>query len=348
MEERGMADDSRKLSITYSSGLIPPPELMSTLAVFYDEIWLPNAYFFDIESLDVEDDIEYDEIVAWLSDEKIQALEVCQRAFNRLKVKWSALYYNNILKTLPAHESVYLENIQEENFDLTSFLGNTMIRSAKQFIKEIEPTIDNKWDAFSDGLILSIFTPLLLLHHLSNDNNPIPKIFLDDTHRMGTQQLSTLLTQRLFQYRVSQLRVLNAEQILEVREYLKDSKEGFAYYINEMTDDVERRIREHNLSGIEASQKTFERKIQPQYEEFRRQLAAKKTGFWSKVAVAGGKFLQVDAAPWTPKFWGAVLEMCGVSLDELSKSEQENFLSNKSQAFNYIATLEEEISKRSP
>ena len=34
MEERMMADESRKLSITYSSGLIPPPEIMSTLAVF--------------------------------------------------------------------------------------------------------------------------------------------------------------------------------------------------------------------------------------------------------------------------------------------------------------------------
>jgi len=43
-----MADDPRKLSITYSSGLIPPPEHMSTLAVFYDEIWLPCGVDCDI------------------------------------------------------------------------------------------------------------------------------------------------------------------------------------------------------------------------------------------------------------------------------------------------------------
>jgi hypothetical protein len=35
-----MADDTRKLSITYLSGLIPPPEYMSTLAVFYGKIRL--------------------------------------------------------------------------------------------------------------------------------------------------------------------------------------------------------------------------------------------------------------------------------------------------------------------
>ena len=43
-----MVDDSRKLSISYSSELIPPPEWMSTLAVFYDEIWLPYPYMIEI------------------------------------------------------------------------------------------------------------------------------------------------------------------------------------------------------------------------------------------------------------------------------------------------------------
>jgi len=42
-----MADDARKLSITYSSELIPPPETMRTLAVYYDEIWLPHPYDLD-------------------------------------------------------------------------------------------------------------------------------------------------------------------------------------------------------------------------------------------------------------------------------------------------------------
>ena len=57
-----MADESRKLSITYSSGLIPPSDLMSTLAVFYDEIWLPCLYEVEwasdewIESYYIEND----------------------------------------------------------------------------------------------------------------------------------------------------------------------------------------------------------------------------------------------------------------------------------------------------
>jgi hypothetical protein len=52
-----MADDSRKLSITYSFGishetlrstplsyLIPPPEILTTLVVFYDEISPPDTF----------------------------------------------------------------------------------------------------------------------------------------------------------------------------------------------------------------------------------------------------------------------------------------------------------------
>jgi hypothetical protein len=55
-----------------------------------------------------------------------------------------------------------------------------------------------------------------------------------------------------------------------------------------------------NVSEIEAVQKTFERKILPQYEEFCHQLAARKTGYWANVLSASVGFLKVEATPWTP------------------------------------------------
>ena len=88
-----------------------------------------------------------------------------------------------------------------------------------------------------------------------------------------------------------------AGAVIQAKDCLRDTKGGFTYYINEMTDDVEKVLKGGNPSEIEAAQKIFERKIQPQYGEFRRQLAAKKTGFWSKVLAADGKFFQVNAAP---------------------------------------------------
>src|SRR6266852_2575047 len=40
-----MTGDPRKLSVTYLSGIyVRDPTVLSTLAVFYDEIWLPHPY----------------------------------------------------------------------------------------------------------------------------------------------------------------------------------------------------------------------------------------------------------------------------------------------------------------
>jgi hypothetical protein len=51
-EETAHSDDFRPLSITYSSGIfIRKPEVLSTLAVFYDQVWLPYPYGFEKEGI---------------------------------------------------------------------------------------------------------------------------------------------------------------------------------------------------------------------------------------------------------------------------------------------------------
>jgi hypothetical protein len=334
-----MADDIPKLSITYSSGLIPPPELMSTLAVFYDEIWLPCPYELGVKSgkglIDpfFDSKLTTSRFTTYASSNElfninglISESTISPYKYTQWKSTINGLCDEGIICTLPP-----------------------LARKQVEFNKTVSKLRENpQTDVIyreNRHMISIVYEEYVLVLHNFFTDKPAPEIFISNSSDANTSRLAGFLVNFLFQYQVPQLQILNAEQILEVREYLKDTKEGFRYYINEMTDDVERRIQEHNLSDLEASQKTFERKIQPQYEEFRRKLAAKKTGFWSKIAVAGGKFLQVNAAPWTPAFWGAVLEMFGVSLDEFSKSEQENFLSNKSQAFNYIATLEDRVAR---
>ena len=350
--------DEKNLSITYSSGLIPPPELMSTLAVFYDEIWLPCRLNLDIVLNGLN------------SSQRKLSLSFFKKVEKRLTIfdaNWNALYRNNSLivispSTYPGFQelshntqgaipSYIFKSINEQLIKLKDEINNLpkkiqLEHINAQYIESMLEILRNNEIAGNNIMEQSIES-IFIAMHLLMPSKPAPEIYISNIADSQTSSLSTLLAQKMFTYIVPQIQVLNAEQILEVRDYLKDTKEGLAYYINEMTDDVERRIREGNLSDIEAAQRTFERKIQPQYEEFRRKLLAKKTGFWSKVAVAGGKFMQVDAAPWTPKFWGAVIEMFGVSLDALTKDDQENLLSNKSQAFNYIATLENRVSKMS-
>ena len=347
MEGRVMADDTCKLSITYSSGLIPPPELMSTLAVFYDEIWLPNAYWFDIGNFEYYKEYYkgFNERISSLSDEGRQGLEIGQRFFNSFKSQWNILYEKDIIRVLPAYESFYLKDAKK--YLNVNFFDRDIIRLLERLIHKQDSVSSIKSDEIYDEFSFNICSRIALLFHLCNYDKLTPELFFNDNSNLTTSRISFLLTQEVFQYKFPQLQNLNAEQVLEVREYLKDTKEGFTYYINEMTDDVKRRIREDNLSDLEASQETFERKIQPQYEEFRRKLAAKKTGFWAKIAAASGTFLLVTTGQWDLALLGAVLQWAGLSLDTLSKDEQENFLSTKSKAFNYIATLSE-VSKRLP
>jgi hypothetical protein len=68
----------------------------------------------------------------------------------------------------------------------------------------------------------------------------------------------------------------------------------------------------------------------------RRQLKSKKIGFWANVLAAGAKSLEIDAAPWTPKFYGDLFERFFGSIDEIGKAKAEA-QSNASQAFQYLA-----------
>src|SRR5262245_26310232 len=83
-----MADDSLKLSITYSSHLIPPSEFMSILVVFYDEIWLPSSIVFDIKMESYPKEREF--------------VENMQKGLGLARKRWLPLFEEGILQTLPS------------------------------------------------------------------------------------------------------------------------------------------------------------------------------------------------------------------------------------------------------
>jgi hypothetical protein len=60
---------------------------------------------------------------------------------------------------------------------------------------------------------------------------------------------------------------------------------------------------------------------------------------WGKVLDAAGKVAEIDAAPWTPKFWALILKAIGMTALR-SDSERENALSNRYQAFKFMSYVE--------
>lgn len=52
-----------------------------------------------------------------------------------------------------------------------------------------------------------------------------------------------------------------------------------------------------------------------------------------------GKVVEIDAPPWTPKFWELLMKALGLTVIE-SAAEQEEKLCNKFQAFKFMSDLE--------
>src|SRR5262249_443487 len=138
---------------------------------------------------------------------------------------------------------------------------------------------------------------------------------------------------------------LRPDEILEVRDRLRDLKEGFADYVATQLDDVQQRLKSGDPDLLTAAGETVEGRLVPWYHEMKRQVGDQRTGFWAKNAAMSGKFLQIDAAPWTPKFYGGVLEMFGAKIGEAAKFESES-RSNASCAFQFLSRLEHETSRR--
>jgi hypothetical protein len=113
-------------------------------------------------------------------------------------------------------------------------------------------------------------------------------------------------------------------------------------YLYSLADEVEKRAKEGQGWEEEAALAVVERKVIPEYVQFRRILESKKTGFWAKALAAGGKFMQIDASPWTPKFYWGLFEAFSTSIDARTKLE-EDARSNAGHAFQYLAKLESKL-----
>lgn len=111
---------------------------------------------------------------------------------------------------------------------------------------------------------------------------------------------------------------LRPNELLELREKTKDNREGFSAHIQELSGDLELMIR----SGATeeeiklAAEATVRTRISPRLSEFERQLhaikAERKSG-WVQVI---SSFLQIDSAPWSPKFFGQILQSLGALTQE--------------------------------
>lgn len=179
------------------------------------------------------------------------------------------------------------------------------------------------------------------LKHLFRTDISEPNVFLTRDSQWERELLKGLMANSVFRFLLPKVEELTPDQIMEVRGAVAATREGFSMHLQSLSSGVEERIKGgESLQDISSYAKSVvETKLIPDYVEFKRQLVAKRAGFWKKVLDKAGKIFEIDAAPWTPKFYGELLKALGFTL-LTGIEEQTERLSNPNQAFQFMRTIE--------
>lgn len=306
---------TRVLNIVYSSDLqIDDPELLTTLSVFYDKVYLPYPYNCDPDAepligmmniLKREVLLEEEDVggyISWKNRHKVLfdsgTFELLPPSVNRNSPNWTEQQEKQLLRILGAaygDEEKRLAPAKPKNF------RNLMARAV----------------------------------HAALTKKPCAEFFGTNS----TSALAGLIVHPLFRYKLPRLGELSGDQILELRNLVKDSREGFIDYIFELTDDLESRLKGDNHAQLDTAGKLVERRLLPRYNEYRRQLDSNNAKFGSKLLALGAKAMQIDASPLTPKFYGQLYEILFNALGGAAAVDAKH-KTNASQAFQYISKLE--------
>ncbi len=312
--------------IIYSSDLIVRNSSeLATLCVFYDKTLLPYTTH-KSSRLFAGRDVIYLHL-GMKSKEYVEDV-------NRWTRKHRVLFQEGVLERVPppnkdiVHPGSLLDIEPSEKLALFTKVPFKLHAETYDYINKAKKT--------------EIFVKQDLALHLLRTDLKFPQVFISNEKRPPRELMVALEAKAVFSYLIPALGKLTSEQILEVRHKVKDTREGFSMHLQKLSKGLEEKIKgEEASSDIEAWAKSLiETELIPDYREFRRQLAAEKSGFWNKVLDASAKIFEIDAAPWTPKFYGQLLKALGLTALTFS-SERKEGLTNKSQAFQFMSLVED-------
>ena len=179
-----------------------------------------------------------------------------------------------------------------------------------------------------------------VLPHLFRKDLTLPEIHVCGLQPASREIMKFLEAASVLSYVLPKLNKLKDEQILEVRDRVKKTREGFSMHLQKLSKEVEQRLKGgESVPEIERFAKSVvETDLIPDYAEFRRQLSAERRDFWATALDAAGKVLAIDASPLTPKFWGGMLGAVGVPL--MAGDKRSERLSNKHEALQFMKSVD--------
>jgi hypothetical protein len=318
--------------IIYSSDItIEEPRELSALCVFYDRVALPYVVDASVDSIsfDLSDTRQTLAGLKELSKEHFYPEAPGDWGDAR---SWDgehrALFDASVIVRLDPPQGG-LENFDEDLFfDMDVEEQFLTLAKMKNWVVEGE-----------EGDTLLTIRPDLI-RHLCRTDLRSPEIHVCGVQPASREIMKFLEVSSVLSYFLPKLTVLNDEQILEVLDQVKKTREGFSMHLQTLSKEVEQRLKggEPITEIGRFAKSVVETDLIPDYAEFRRQLTAERRSSWATAPDAAGKIIEIDASPTTPKFWGAVLQAVGVPLIAADKRKEQ--LSNKHQALQFMKSVE--------
>jgi hypothetical protein len=351
-----MAD---KYEVVYNSDvIINDHRELATLAIFYDRVFMPYA---DLTAPKLRlSDIE-GALLSNLADEE-SALENYAETIRQWHKTNDVLFKENILSQLPPPIS-YVPAVAQT---LKRFDQRAEGRNRKGTIDNPAWPWENDLWWVSQHKDISIkevvkrsnrltlrpsYLPQVrrhipienedLLLHLLRDDIDLPQLFTMAGPIPSRELLVGLEIRETFKYLLPKVSQLEPAQIVEVRNKVKDTREGFSMHMLRLSKGLE----EHARQGapVEAianyARSLIETEIIPYYREFRRQIDSERAGWWKNVLNGLSSIAEVEAPVWSPKVLALILKALGMTFLETA-SEQKARLSNRYQAFQFMSEIE--------
>ncbi|OLL32694.1 hypothetical protein BTH42_05580 [Burkholderia sp. SRS-W-2-2016] len=250
-----------------------------------------------------------------------------------------SLFQEGVLSRLPAGEEIDWK--KEDGMTLTPTLAN-LIRKPTRLIKNT-PSVYGYLSLFHGDDDVFFFQKDVISHLLRTDIVQ-PQIFVSKSARPVREVLKACEAESVFRYLLPRIALAEPDQILEVRRKVRNTREGFSMHLQKLSEGIESKLKGgEDFDEIRSfAQSVIETKLIPDYREYVRQIRAEKSGFWGKVIDPASKILQIDAAPWTPKFYGDLMKSLGFTF-LAATSEKKQRQTNASQAYQFMYRVEKSL-----
>ncbi len=154
-----------------------------------------------------------------------------------------------------------------------------------------------------DKTALRMFYAARVVHHLRADLNA-PRLFQIGGSPIDREVLKALLAQHAFSYVVPAIQSLEPDEILRVREKVRDTREGFSMHLQKLSREVEKRVSEgEQIDDIARYARSLvETEIAPDYCEFRRSLPRSGLAFGARCSKRRTRYFRSTRPSRAPSF----------------------------------------------